>query len=349
MFDGWGVALNGVIVTGSCDDPQAAWDDTGCSPAVVLDFLSAAPDIGFPAIRNEDVQFPQRDGIKAFSDWYDPRTVVLTGMLGPVDACTCETPENCECLTVRGQLSSLVQAWKRSCCDVEMVVYPPCEPGTTEEEKALTGPFGLVGRPRGISYQWLSRSEQIVEVQLVFQANDQRAYVLDDCGTPGFANCVDITPGTESLVACWDDDTGELCFGAGGICFTTVVPGTEHDAGDILVGGTEKVYPEFTLYPNMANPRIVNLTTGEYISYTGLVTDVAVTINTERGTAFDSNGVSQTHRLGGNIFMGLDPSNYEFRVFQTGDYPEPEDPEDPEDPDTLGFLQVCWRSTVVVI
>ena len=343
MFDGWAVALNGVILTGSCDDPQAVWDAAGCSPALVLDVLTETPDMPLPGVRDEDVTFPQRDGVKHFNDWYLPRIITLKGTIGPVDPCSCDDTDNCQCLSVRAQVSALTQAFKRGCCDTEMVVYPPCEPGTTEEEKALTGPFGIVGRPRTVPGRWLSRSEQIYEFTARFDAVDQRAYVLDDCGTPGYTSCVDVDPGTETLVACYDED-GLMCYGAGGICYTTVLPGTEMPAGDILVGGTEKVFPTFTLYPNMANPRIVNITTGEAISYTGLVADAAVTINTENGTAFDSNGVSQTHRLGGSIFMGLDPGNYELRVFQTGDYPT-----DPEDPDHVGYMQICWRNTVVML
>lgn len=593
----WAVALNGVKLI-SCEDDSPAGCDVG--DLTVVEGLTDTPDgLGLPGLRTEDVTFFQRDGVKHFNDWYEPRQVTLTATIGPAPACTCSSADEslgysgqlCSCLSVREQVMALIQAWKRTCCDTELVVYPPCDPappdpnnpvldpdtvevrtnmafnprgivsgytgeylsrfswvgsyrtgqfdlpteldalgvetynrqtnsgadttvtgrgvdlygdagaaspglsgdwikqpvasgqtytlsmwvrssvavadatitvrfhdgtgnwsaaatsstpvalaantwvrlsftvtapittgdlfmvagtrlpsatavtfpdgatvdtagllieqtgtlgdwfdgsvaggddpdppavggthteygwvGTVNDSpsdettatyvagpapadvRALTGPYGIVGRPRVAQYRWLSRSEQIADVLLRFDAVDHRAYVLDECGTPGYQQCIDVTPGTESLGVCWDEN-GQLCFGAAGICFTTVMPGSiPAGLGNILVGGTETVFPQITLYPSLSNPRIVNLNTGDSITYTGTVVDYPVTIDTYNGTAFDSNGDSQTHRLGGNIFMSLEPGNHQLRLFQTGDYGT-----------EVGYATMCWRDTVVAI
>jgi hypothetical protein len=205
----------------------------------------------------------------------------------------------------------------------------------------LNGPFGVVGRPRVATMNWRGKGSHCAEVLLRFDAVDHRMYVLNQCGTPGFQNCVQITPGVETLVACYTD--GVMCYEDGTVCYSQPVEGgIAPEIPDINIGGTEKVFPTITLYPNMLNPRIVNVLTGEFIAYSGLVTDHPVVINTENGTAY-SNGESVTHRLSGNIFLELYPGNYELRLFQTGDYPE-----DPAAENDLGYMQVCWRDTVVM-
>lgn len=166
-----------------------------------------------------------------------------------------------------------------------------------------------------------------------FDAVDQRMYVLDECGTPGYTDCVQIDPGTQLMSMCFD-----LCFSGAGLCFSTPVTSDDSvPATDVSVGGTEKVNPEIVFYPPFQDPYIENLTTGEFL-WLELTTDeggLPVTINTEDGTAFDAEGTSLTHLLRGSLFMSMDPGNYEWRYLTAGEFQEG------------GYATVCWRNTVV--
>lgn len=495
-FNGWAVRLNGVMLVLSCDVTQDDWDDLDCAPATVLDGLTSIPSgLDLPSLRTEDVVYFQRDGVKHFSDWYEPRVITVQGMLGPLD-------ESCpDCSTVRQQLQELVQAWKRTCCDTELVIFPDCyttdlttgdnlysdgtfdvdtdgwlgefgatvarvtspvqsgagaleitwdddpvpyddpgwsgqraygptlavtqgvkyrvsawlyaddtEPspvlGVSDEDgdavvysdpvvadgtwhlveidywapasgelvpfvvngeatvvgdlayldgvevfayadvnRDLNGPFGVIGRPREFKYNWVDRKEQIVEFVGRFDAVDHRMYVLDQCGTEGYAECVEIQPGTQLYSRCYEDGTGIYagkkvrCYGPSGTrCYSTPVTSDDSVPATALnIGGTERVFPTVVLQPNLDNPRIENVDTGEYIAYNAVVGDSPVTINTEEGTAFDSEGNSKTHLLSGSLFLSLDPGAYYWRLLSTGD-PDPVDP---------GYASVCWRNTVV--
>lgn len=557
----YGIKLNGVYISGGATDVNL--NNPDCIEQIVTaGCMTQNPQgLGLPNLRVEDITFTQRDGVKHFSDWYEPRTITIDKVMICPDSCGGE--DGC---TVRERVQQLIQAWKRTCCDTELVVYTDCsaevyndypavdpslevlrtnlvrdpsaqadptvdwttdtnstvtrstveawvgtasirnevtaaganssfgsptgvdgyaveelvnyiasayvmvdplvtadatialtwfddtgaavgsattsapvavtgtwdrisvtaaapatavfarmeinfagtfaggelfyadgfllETGTTLQDwfdgstentddfvvgglkidnswggtadaseslqtintyaagrnLELNGPFGVIGRPRVAALNWRGKGSHCAEVLLRFDAVDHRMYVLDACGTPGFQHCLQITPGVESLVACYGVDgtmcyTGSIGAGAdsGSVCYSQVAEGSiSPEIPDINIGGTEKVFPTFTLYPNMSNPRIVNVLTGEYIAYSGLVTDHPVTINTEDGTAY-SNGESMTHRLSGNIFMELYPGNYSLRLFQTGDYPE-----DPDAANDLGYMQVCWRDTVVM-
>lgn len=495
-FNGWAVNLNGVMLT-TCHT-QAEWDDLDCAPVTVLDALTAVPDgLDLPGLRTEDVTYFQRDGVKHFSDWYLPRIVTVQGTLGPRSVVDCVDGD---CSTVREQLQELVQAWKRTCCDTELVVFPDCyapdlttginvypdgtfevdedgwtgvdganvtrvltpvhggvgslevewttdplpydDPGSTgqtglgatylatpgdrylvsawlyaatgdpspvlgvkdtaetevvysepvtpddtyhyitvdyvvpdsgelipfvvpadpttagqlayvddveamlytESNRTLNGPFGIVGRPREFKYQWSYRDDQIVDFIASFHAVDHRIYVLDECGTPGFSECVNIDPGSQLFSVCFEDGTGPyagqkvICMDGAGFCFTNSVDnGTSVDPTEISVVGTERVYPTITIYAESENPIIENITTGEWVGYDGAITNLPVTINTENGTAFDSEGNSVTHLLRGSLFLSLDPGNYEWRLLTSG---EPADP---------GYAEVCWRPTIVNI
>ena len=495
MFNGWAVNLNGVMFT-TCHT-QAEWDELGCAPAQVFDVLTDTPDgvSSLPGLRVEDVTYYQRDGVKHFSDWYEPRFITVTGVFGPVDVSDCVDGD---CSTVREQVQAAAQAWKRTHQDTELVIFPDCyspdlttgvnvypdgtfdvdvdgwtgvdgasvarvttpvhsgagslevtwttdpvpyddpastgqmglgaayaaTPGEryavsawvyaaagapmpvlgvmdtaaetvvysdpapaddtwhqltvdfvvpdagdlipflvngeattagqiayvddveamlyTDVDRTLNGPFGVVGRPRVFQAKQRYNDNQIYDFIARFDAVDQRMYVLDECGTPGYAECVDIDPGTQLLSFCFEDGTGPyvgekvVCFGEAGFCFTNpVTTGASVAPAEVQVGGTERVYPTITLYPDLITPTVENLTTGDFITYDGTVGDLPVTINTEEGTAFDSEGNSMTHLLRGSLFLSLDPGNYEFRLLSSG---EPEEP---------GFAQLCWRDTVV--
>lgn len=344
-FDGWGIGLNGVLTVDGCNDSQTVWDDTGCFPMTVLDVLTETPDgLDLPGVRTEDVTYYQRDGVKHFSDWYEPRIVTIVGTLGPV-VCECDAGDDdeCVCLTVRQQLSELVQAWKRTCCDTELVIYPPCPTSDDNLERIYTGPFGIVGRPREFKYRW-HRGHQALDFVAAFHAVDQRLYVLDECGTPGYTSCVQIDPGTQLMSVCFEDGSGAyageqvMCFGGGGFCFPT--PVTSDDSvppTEVEVGGTERVNPEIVFYPPFQNPYAENITTGEFVwlEQTADESGSPVTVNTEDGTAFDAEGNSLTHLLRGSLFLGMDPGNYEVRYLTSGEFEEP------------GYATWCWRDTVV--
>lgn len=343
-FGGWAFKLGGVILTDGCVNGQEVWDGTECSPALVLDVLTDTADgLDLPALRTEDVTYYQRDGVTHFSDWYEPRFITLRGTLGPVDACACDDPDNCVCLTIRQQLSELVQEWKRTCCDTEIVIYPPCDVATVDEDRMFTGPFGVVGRPRVFTYKW-NYHHTALDFVARFDGVDQRIYILDDCGTPGYTECVEIQPGNQDFTVCFEDGTGDylgqkvMCFGGAGFCFDNPVTSDDSvDPVEVAVGGTEKVSPTITLFPPLTRPYVENITDDEYVQLDMYLTDTPVVINTEDGTAFDANGNSLTHLLRGNPFLGLYPGNYEWRLLAAGS-------DDVEEP---GYASLCWRNTIV--
>lgn len=347
MSNDWAILLNGVYLTMGCE-PRVFTEE--CDPiAVTIEGLDQPPEgLDLPARRTEMVEFAQRDGVKFYNQWYGPRDITLVGTIGPAQ-CSCdEVGDSCSCLTVRQQKRQLIEAWKRQCgtgCTNELVIFPPCETGTTCEERADTGPYGIVGMPMEALGRWLKHDEQIWEFTLRFTGQDQRIFILDECGTAGYANCEEITPGTVVTSICFTADPTDLdpdpeptiCFAGGGFCFPTEVDtGESVPPVEIEVCGTEKVYPTITLFPNLNKPTIENITTAEYVTFNGDVTDSPVVIDTYNGTAFQD-GVSVTHLLSGNIFLSMDPGTYELRLISTSDK---------DDPDT-GTAQLCWRPTVV--
>lgn len=324
-FNGWAVVLNGVAVTRCA--AQADWDDFDCFPLEVIECLDAVPDGvgGLPGLRDEDQTYYQRDGVKHFSDYYLPRLITITGTVGNVDDC----PEDC---SINRQLvSDLRQAWKRTCCDTELVLYTDCTPDPTDPDanRDLNGPFGVVGRPRVFDGEW-DDAHKVFEFTARFDAVDQRMYVLDGCGTPGYTECVHIDPGVEMFSICANED-GEICSP---VCATNEEADSV-DPVDVMVGGTESVNPTITLYPPLAAPMVENITTGEFVQLDGSVSESPVTINTEDGTAFDSDGNSLTHLLRGSLFLSMDPGNYQWRMISNAIFDDP------------GYATLCWRPTVV--
>lgn len=106
----WGVELEGVLL--GCDDAEA------------LGTLSYPPEgLGLPALRTEDVTYPQRDGVRHFADWYEPRIVTLNEVTVCSDGCA-------DCVSARQKLQQIQKAWSRKCDDVELVVHTDCEPET---------------------------------------------------------------------------------------------------------------------------------------------------------------------------------------------------------------------------
>lgn len=564
-YTGWAITLNGVTVTQNCDEHTP---DVNCvTPDTTIEGLDGPPDgLGLPGLRNEDVTYFQRDGVRHFNDWYLPRIVTAFVTVGP------DEPECAKCTTTRQQLTELIKAWRRSCCDVELVVHTPCdgdyvegtpvlgpavrrrnlirnpsfetattfwtvpadsfcrnyprcytgggwcysnavdgsftesretdggwvgdayfrltndveptEPGmgftyappqdvneidvtagtqytasaylrastgksvvaqvlwfddagallgvvsgstidvgtdwtrvhvtgtapedvdhahvqwvTTEAadwtagdtldidgalfetgsdlltyfdgdtpdvddtpvvggiiqmniwvgtanlseslqstqtfeenlDRSMFGPVGIVGRPRAASYQWLNRDDNIATVTLRFDATDHRMYVLDDCGTPGFQECVDVYPGL--IQSC---RTYPLCY-TEGRCYnneggtTLIVPVTA------TLGGTERVNPLIVLYPGLSYPTVENMNNSEFIEYNGVVESEPIQIDTQNGIATGvSSGASYTHLLGGSLFLSMDPGENTFRMFSRAS-------------SDTGYAAVCYRSTVVSI
>lgn len=199
-------------------------------------------------------------------------------------------------------------------------------------DRTLFGPVGIVGRPRVFEYKWQPRAENIADFTALFVSPDQRMYVLDECGTPGYQECRTITPGVSATCRTYD-----LCYSAGGRCYT--------DAGSVSltfpvtapVTGTERVYPLIVLYPGLSYPTIENMSSSEFIKFNGVVAGEPIQINTENGTAEGvQTGASYTHLLGGSIFMSMVPGNNEFRMFTNAS-------------EDTGTAEVCWRPTVVSI
>jgi hypothetical protein len=325
---GWAVSLNGVMLT------QCGHDTADCAgDLIVLEGMDGPPDgLGPPGIRNEDVVYTQRDGVRHFNDWYESKAITIVGTLGPSD---CET-----CTTTREQLFQLMDAWGRSCCDVEMVIYPPCDPveEPTCATKMLTGPYGVIGRPRlpANPYTWADRSDQIVDFILRFDTVDQRMFLLDECGTPGVGDCYQIEPGVALTAACFP-----ICMTGEGLCFTTLV--TTDDSvlpTDVGVCGTETAAVTITFNPILNTPTIQNLTTEDFITFNGEigVDDQPVVVNTEDMTATQGE-TDVTYLLSGSPSFRLDPGDYELRLLNQGVLPD--------DPDTVGNAVVCVRAVVV--
>lgn len=131
MSLGWAVTLNGVTLSGG------DLEGLGC--------LTSAPDgLGKPDLRTEDVTYPQRDGVRHFSDWYEPRILTLDN----VTIC----PDGCDkCPSALEKSRAILHAWSRQCDDVELVLHTDCDPGPVEDvllrQNLHTNPFALQAGP----------------------------------------------------------------------------------------------------------------------------------------------------------------------------------------------------------
>lgn len=199
-------------------------------------------------------------------------------------------------------------------------------------DRSLYGPVGVVGRPRVFQYEWLPRDEQIANFTARFDGTDQRMYVLDECGTPGFQECRTITPGVAATCRTYD-----LCYTSGGRCYTDNASVSLTFPVTAPVRGTERVYPLIVLYPGLSYPTVENMSSSEFIKFNGVVTGEPIQIDTENGTAEGvQTGASYTHLLGGSIFMSMVPGNNDFRMFTNAS-------------EDTGNAQVCWRDSIVGI
>ena len=118
MTDGWRIELNGVTISGG-DEPGGA-----C--------LTLPPEgLGVPGVRTEDVTLPQRDGVRHFNDWYEPRVITLEASVCPDSGCA-------SCPEPRARVRAIQQAWKRQCDDIELVIWPPCSDAESRTNLAPT-------------------------------------------------------------------------------------------------------------------------------------------------------------------------------------------------------------------
>lgn len=202
--------------------------------------------------------------------------------------------------------------------------------------RALNGPFGIVGRPRVADPNWLGQGSSCAEVLLRFDGTDHRMYILDECGTPGSGECVQIQPGATVTCRTYDRCYDTTTSGGLAWCYDNEAPGSiSVDPTTVNVLGTETAYPIITLNPSLTNPRIEDVTTGHTINYRGTITEgeEPVIINTEDGTAFQGS-VSVTHLVDGAFNFTLDPGAHDLRVIVQA-------------LDDTGSVQVCWRPAVV--
>lgn len=308
MAAGWAVTLDGVTLSGG------DLDGLGC--------LTVPPDgLGLPEMRTEDVTYPQRDGVRHFSDWYSARIITLEEVLVCADGCP-------RCPSARQKVHQIVQAWSRRCDDAELVIWTDCDPAEDDAERAFTGPYGVVGRPRVAEVRWERSNVGCAELLLRFDAIDHRLYVLDQDGQPGSGEqCVELEPVTSGRCRtyprcytptwCYNQDTGD-------------------DGSEVTVEvtGTLCASPTIELYANLTDPIIENVTTGEFVGYRGSIgsTEYPVIIDTETGTATQG-GASRTHLLTGNPRMSLDPGETTLRLVSYS-------------PNDNGRAVICWRPSV---
>lgn len=314
MAAGWVVVLDGVMLSGGDDLTSTAVTGVGC--------LTSPPDgMGVPGLRTEDVTYPQRDGVTHFSDWYDPRVITLTNVVVCPDSCP-------GCPTAREKVRLLLGTWSRRCDDAELVIFTDCHSDAVSGvDRAVIGPFGVVGRPRVASVEWMRGKNKCATALLRFDAQDHRLFILDADGTPGSGgSCVDLSP--EISTRC---RTYPRCYD---MCYDVdnSTPGT----GPVLVDNIGDLCAPLTitLTGSLTTPEVTNDTTGQSLVYDGIIpAGSTVVIDTATGTATQG-GVSRTHLLVGSVTMFLNPGTNQLRVTSQG-------------PGDTGTAQLCWRPSVL--
>lgn len=306
MAAGWTATLNGVTLSGG-DRPG-----DGC--------LITPPDgLGLPGIRNEDVTLVQRDGVRQFRDWYEPRVITLDVVVGG-SGCRCPG-----CGPERARVNRIIQAWRRQCDSVELVLQPPCAPNPLD--RTLTGPYGILGRPRRADLTWERGRSGRARLTLRFDAEDHRIYLLDRAGNPGSGvETVTVRPASETSCRsyprcyplCYDGSTGQ--------------PGTEAVAS---VWGTECVGPVICLYGGLTDPTVEVVETGRRITYRGTIGEGAppVCLDTTSGIATQG-GADRTHLISGSTSLSLMPGENTIRLVSFN-------------PQDSGYAEVTWRPVVV--
>lgn len=341
VFNGWAVALNGIVLGSDCDHgtQQALDADCPALDAVVVECaLDVPPDgLGIPGLRTEDTTYAQRDGVEHFADWYQPRIITLPS----VSVC----PETCPACSggdasVRSVVKRIMSAWDRQCGDTELVVYTDCHDSDAPlEDRVVNGPFGMIGRPRVAALSW-DRGVKCATMTLRFDAVDHRMYVLDGCGTPGSGEtCVTLSPNTSAFARCYTEGVGSDadCYTDGpdsdSRCYDTLI-GTDTPPSNVTVFGDVCPDVTITLTGQLTAPIFVeNLTTGEQLRYTGSIgaADDPVVIDVSDLTARQG-AEDRTFLLNGSFSLPVGVNSLQLRSSSVGD---------------TGTADVCFRHTVV--
>lgn len=310
---GWRVVLDGVVLSG----------DRAVSGVGIL---TQPPDgLGMSELRTEDVTYPQRDGVRHFSDWYNPRIITLADVHVINDGCP-------GCPTGRQKVRQIMTAWARRCEDTELVLFTDCHSDAVSGvDRSLIGPFGVVGRPRVADLSWLPSNIGGAMMLLRFDAVDHRMYVLDADGTPGSgAVCVTLSPSSTVLCRTYD-----RCYSPSGMCYDTDISPSGGGPETLTVTGTLCIAPTITLTGSLTNPTITNDATGDTLGYMGAI-DIGTTveIDTTNGTATEQpSGISRTSLLTGNTRMQLVVGDNVLNLTTTNGSDN-------------GSAEVCWRPQV---
>ena len=328
MTSGWTAVLNGTTLIGGDDAPS------GIDAATVMGCLQVPPDgLGVPGLRVEDVIYPQRDGAKHFNDWYEPRIVTLA------DVMVC--PDDCpKCPSARAKTQALSMAWSRYCDDTELVIFTDChdpDAAVTGTDRALIGPYGIIGRPRVASKQWLQGKTGCASMLFRFDAVDHRMYVLDPSGEPGSGEqCVELTPAINASCRTYPRCYDSICSpGVSGMSYTesSAVTGTGPQTTDNY--GTLCAQPTIVLTGSLTSPTVTNTTTGQSVTYTGVINPGdTITIDTDTGTAVDQDGIPRSYLLTGDTRLFLDAGENIIRLTSQGG-------------GDTGTASVCYRPSVL--
>lgn len=179
----WGVAMwrddsdtqaNGISLEGG--DPIVPY-----LPTEPLGCLLLPPEgLGVPGQRVGDVTFAQTDGIGMFEDFYENRFITLR-----VSVCNDGCPG---CPTGRAKVKRLLREWSRTCTGATLAIFTDCHDDSVgNEQRAVTGPFLVRGRPRIAEVTWLRSNFGCAQVLLRFDSLDHRLVILpieNDLATP---------------------------------------------------------------------------------------------------------------------------------------------------------------------
>lgn len=170
----------------------------GYLPVDPLGCLKLPPEgLGVPEQRIGDVVFAQTDGVMQFEDFYSNRFITLR-----VSICNDGCPG---CPTGRAKVKRLLREWSRTCAGATLALFTDChDPSATNEERVVTGPFLVHGRPRIAEVTWLRSNFGCAEVLLRFDTQDHRLVILpqeNDAATPWTGTlCQDVFTSTDAEV-----------------------------------------------------------------------------------------------------------------------------------------------------
>ena len=291
----WQAVLDGVRLSGG-----RASTGIGC--------LTQAPQgLGVAPIRTEDVVYPQRDGVKHFSDWYDPRIITLEDVWVCNDTCP-------GCPSGRAKVRQITNAWSRRCDDAELVIFTDCPPAEAASGRADTGPYAAIGRPRVAEVTHFPTAG-CSSLLLRFDAVDQRLYILDAAGTPGSGVVTTTLFPDVGPSFC---RTYPRCYP---LCYTEPVTGGSGPVEPSVVNNYGNVcgYPTITLFGLLTDPVIENTDTGETIGYRGTIdaAGLPVVIDTYNGTASQGNA-SRTNLLTGTTRWQIPTGESTIRLVSAG-------------------------------